>query len=63
MFQQLFTAAVSIARHESLPFAAERQLYLKHLVDEGRSRKTPRNTTGLTGAARSSNLLNDKQVL
>jgi integrase/recombinase XerD len=47
MFQQLFTEPVAITRHESSPFAAERQLYLKYLVDEGRSRKTVRNIAQL----------------
>src|ERR1039458_8323056 len=47
MFQQLFTAPVAITRHQSLPFAAERQLYLNHLMDEGRSRKTLRNIAQL----------------
>jgi len=47
MFEQLFTASVAIVRHQSLPFAAERQLYLKHLVEEGRSRKTARNIAQL----------------
>jgi hypothetical protein len=32
---------------QSLPFAAERQLYLNHLVDEGRSWKTLRNIAQL----------------
>lgn len=40
MFEQLFTRQAAIARHHSLPFATERQLYLKHLVEKGRSRKT-----------------------
>lgn len=47
MFQQLFTEPVAIVRHQSLPFAAERQLYLNHLVDEGRSWKTLRNIAQL----------------
>ena len=47
MFEQLFTASVAIVRHQSLPFAAERQLYLKCLVEEGRSRKTARNIAQL----------------
>ena len=47
MFDQLFTRQASIVRYKSLPFAAERQLYLKHLVEEGRSRKTVRNIAQL----------------
>jgi integrase/recombinase XerD len=47
MFQQLFTAPVAIVRHQSVPFAAERQRYLTHLADEGRSRKTLRNIAQL----------------
>ena len=47
MFDQLFTRQAAIAHHQSSPFAAERQLYLKHLVEEGRSRKTVRNIAQL----------------
>jgi integrase/recombinase XerD len=47
MFDQLFTRQAAIVRHQSLPFAVERQLYLKHLVREGRSRKTVRNIAHL----------------
>jgi integrase/recombinase XerD len=47
MFDQLFTRQAAIVRYQSLPFAAERQLYLKHLVEEGRSRKTVRNLAQL----------------
>ena len=47
MFDQLFTRQAAIVRHQSSPFAAERQLYLKHLVEEGRSRKTVRNIAQL----------------
>jgi hypothetical protein len=47
MFDQLFTRQASIAHHKSSPFTAERQLYLKHLVEEGRSRKTVRNIAQL----------------
>ncbi len=47
MFDQLFTREASIAHHKSSPFTAERQLYLKHLVEEGRSRKTVRNIAQL----------------
>ena len=47
MFDQLFTRQAAVVRHQSLPFAAERQLYLKHLVEEGRSRKTVRNIAQL----------------
>lgn len=47
MFDQLFTRQAAIVRHQSLPFAVERQLYLKHLVEEGRARKTVRNIAQL----------------
>jgi hypothetical protein len=47
MFDQLFTRQAAVVRYQSLPFAAERQLYLRHLVDEGRSRKTVRNIAQL----------------
>ena len=47
MFDQFFTRQAAVVRHQSLPFAAERQLYLKHLVEEGRSRKTVRNIAQL----------------
>jgi hypothetical protein len=47
MFDQLFTRQAAVVRYQSLPFAAERQLYLKHLVEEGRSRKTVRNIAQL----------------
>ena len=47
MFEQLFGRGAAIARHHSSPFAAERQFYLKHLLDEGRSWKTLRNIAQL----------------
>jgi integrase/recombinase XerD len=47
MFDQLFTRQAAVAHHHSSPFAAERQLYLKRLVEEGRSRKTVRNIAQL----------------
>jgi integrase/recombinase XerD len=47
MFDQLFTRQAAIVRYQSLPFTAERQLYLKRLVEEGRSRKTVRNIAQL----------------
>jgi len=47
MFEQIFGRGAAIARHHSSPFAAERQFYLKHLFDEGRSRKTLRNIAQL----------------
>ena len=47
MFDHLFTRQAAIAHHQFSPFAAERQLYLKHLVEEGRSRKTVRNIAQL----------------
>jgi integrase/recombinase XerD len=51
MFEQIFGRGAAIARHHSSPFAAERQFYLKHLFDEGRSRKTLRNIAQLLLAA------------
>ena len=47
MFDQLLTRQAAVAHHHSSPFAVERQLYLKHLVEEGRSRKTVRNIAQL----------------
>jgi hypothetical protein len=42
MFEQLFTQPVAIAHHHSSPYATERQQYLAHLMEEGRSRKSLR---------------------
>ena len=47
MFHQLFSKSFAIARHHSLPFANERQQYLLHLMEEGRSRKTLENLAHL----------------
>jgi|GEM_PF-6849790 len=47
MFDQLFTWQVAIVHHQSSPFAGERQLYLKRLIEEGRSRSTVRNIAQL----------------
>jgi len=47
MFEQLFKRRAAVISHHSAPFAAERQFYLKHLLDEGRSRKTLRNIAQL----------------
>jgi integrase/recombinase XerD len=47
MFEQLFKRRAAVISHHSAPFAAERQFYLKHLLDEGRSRKTLRNIAHL----------------
>jgi integrase/recombinase XerD len=47
MFEQLFKRRAAVIGHHSAPFAAERQFYLKHLLDEGRSRKTLRNIAHL----------------
>jgi integrase/recombinase XerD len=47
MFQQLFTAPPAIVRHQAQLFAVERQRYLTHLADEGRSWKTLRNIARL----------------
>ena len=47
MFEKLFTRQAAIARHHSSPLAAERQLYLERLGEEGRSTKTLRNIAQL----------------
>jgi integrase/recombinase XerD len=47
MFEQLFKRRAAVVSHHSAPFAAERQFYLKHLLDEGRSRKTLRDIAHL----------------
>jgi hypothetical protein len=47
MFDQFFTRQAAVVRYQSLPFAAELQLYLTRLVEEGRSRKTVRNIAQL----------------
>jgi integrase/recombinase XerD len=47
MFEQLFKRRAAVISHHSAPFAAERKLYLKHLLDEGRSWKTLRNIAHL----------------
>jgi integrase/recombinase XerD len=47
MFEQLFKRRPAVISHYSAPFAAERQFYLQHLLDEGRSRKTLRNIAQL----------------
>jgi len=43
MFDQYFRDQATIARYHQSPFAAERQLYLAKLMDEGRSIETLRN--------------------
>jgi site-specific recombinase XerD len=45
MFHQLFSKPFAVARHHSLPFANERQQYLLHLMEEGRSWRTLENLT------------------
>ncbi len=47
MFDQLFTRQAAIARHHASPFAAERQLYLERLGEEGRAPKTVRDIAQL----------------
>ncbi len=42
MFEQLFTQPATIAHHRSSPYATERQQYLTHLMEEGRSRNSLR---------------------
>ena len=43
MFEQLFPHRATVARYRQSPFAAERQLYLSRLMEEGRSLQTLRN--------------------
>jgi integrase/recombinase XerD len=43
MFEQLFPHRDTVARYRQAPFAAERQLYLSSLMEEGRSLQTLRN--------------------
>jgi hypothetical protein len=51
MFDQLFTRQAAIVRYQSSPFAAERQLYLKHLVEEGRSLSAAKMDPRVAGSA------------
>jgi len=43
MFEQLFRDRATVARYHQSPFAAERQVYLSKLMEEGRSIETLRN--------------------
>src|SRR5947207_2855727 len=43
MFEKLFPHRATAARYHQAPFAAERQLYLSKLMEEGRSIETLRN--------------------
>ena len=43
MFEQLFPHPATLARYRQSPCAAERQLYLSRLMQEGRSLQTLRN--------------------
>jgi site-specific recombinase XerD len=43
MFEKLFPHRATAVRYHQLPFAAERQLYLSKLIEEGRSIETLRN--------------------
>lgn len=47
MFEQLFQRAYYVARHYAGPYSEERQLYLSHLISEGRSRSTLRQVAHL----------------
>jgi integrase/recombinase XerD len=47
MFEQLFPRQAAAARHSHSPFAAERELYLSRLMEEGRSLQTLRNIAGI----------------
>jgi integrase/recombinase XerD len=47
MFEQLFTQSATIAHHHSSPYATERQRYLSHLMEEGRSRNSLRTIAEL----------------
>lgn len=42
MFEQIFSQPATIAHHNASPYAAERQLYLSYLFEEGRSRNSLR---------------------
>ncbi len=42
MFEQFFTQPSTIVHHDTAPYAAERRLYLSHLMEEGRSRNSLR---------------------
>jgi site-specific recombinase XerD len=43
MFEQLFPHQATVARYRQSPFAAERELYLSRLMQDGRSLQTLRN--------------------
>lgn len=43
MLEELFSDRATVAHHQQSPFAAERQLYLSKLIEEGRSLRTLRN--------------------
>jgi hypothetical protein len=47
MFDQFFTQPSTIVHHDTAPYAAERRLYLSHLMEEGRSRNSLRLTAEL----------------
>lgn len=47
MFEQLFKRRAAVAHHRRSPFAAERQLYLKRILAEGRSQSTARGIAQL----------------
>jgi hypothetical protein len=47
MFEQLFQRTYYVARHYAGPCSEERQLYLSHLISEGRSRSTLRQVAHL----------------
>ena len=40
MFEQLFQRSHHLARHQTGPYSNERQIYLSHLIAEGRARNT-----------------------
>src|SRR6266700_1649121 len=40
MLEHLFSRSETIARYRHSPFAAERELYISHLIKEGRSANT-----------------------
>jgi integrase/recombinase XerD len=42
MLEKLFTQPATIHNHNASPYAAERRLYLSHLIEEGRSRNSMR---------------------
>ena len=47
MFERILKRRFHIARHHAAPFSKERQLYLAHLISEGRARLTLKSVCDL----------------